>query len=494
MKYNLSVVVLVYNTAEYLHDCIDSLLSQSLKNIEIILVDDDSTDDSLLICREYEEKHENVTVIHQHNQGGAVAGNNGVKHATGEYVAIIDSDDIVPSNAYKTLFERAQENKADISIGKPMRLVSGKVVEIALDREKHVWQKDRVINSYVDFEAITSDGYYWNKIFKRDFVAKHKIRMPDGFLYADRTMVHSAYMHAKKIVITDQVVYLWRKRDATTANKSIIQSSGDLNNLKERLKSFEHENDIFMHNEDFCLNIAQDSISRLLFNIKNNLSNIQTKNFYLNEVGRFFRMFDLNSFSYLTPREKLLCFFISNKMEFELGYYLSQMWRPFPYNCENGKLYIKLPNTLTENVPDFILENRKLDSSNIRDSQVFSSGDEVLIQCIIREYSSKMDIKISLISDDELLELNTERFGDYYLARVDKSLLKENSNYYITVSDGLRDSIYLRRVNFEPKIKNNLLSGIFIRFTASAKYVRVKRVKFSLELLKKGLIRELKKF
>ncbi len=68
MKYNLSVVVLVYNTAEYLHDCIDSLLSQSLKNIEIILVDDDSTDDSLLICREYEEKHENVTVIHQHNQ------------------------------------------------------------------------------------------------------------------------------------------------------------------------------------------------------------------------------------------------------------------------------------------------------------------------------------------------------------------------------------------------------------------------------------------
>lgn len=493
MKYNLSVVVLVYNTAEYLHECIDSLLSQSLKNVEIILVDDDSTDDSLLICREYEDNHDNVKVIHQSNQGGAVAGNNGVKHATGEYVAIIDSDDVVPSNAYKLLFEQAQKNQADISIGKPMRLVSGKVVDIALDREKHVWQTERVINSYVDFEAITSDGYYWNKIFKRDFVTKHQIGMPDGFLYADRTMVHSAYLHAKKIAITNQVVYLWRKRDATTTNKSIIQSSGDLNNLKERLKSFEHENTIFSSNEEFCLNIAQDSISRLLFNINSNLSNNKTRDFYLNEVSQFFRMFDLSSMNSLTPREKLLCFFISEKMEFELGYYLNQMWKQFPYVYENGKLYSQLPITLTENLPTFIFENKKLESSNIRNSQFISSGNEVEIQCLIREYSSNMNIKIKLISDDELLELDTERFGDYYLARVDKSIFKENSNYYITVSDGLHDSIYLRRANFEPRMKNSLFSSIFIRFTASAKYVRVKKVKLSLELLKKGLRRGLKK-
>ena len=139
------------------------------------------------------------------------------------------------------------------------------------------------------------------------------------------------------------------------------------------------------------------------------------------------------------------------------------------------------------------LENKKLESVNIRNSQFIFSGNEFEIQCLIREYSSRMDIKIKLISDDELIELDTERFGDYYLARANKSMLKENSNYYITISDSLRDSVYLRRVNFEPKMKNSLFSGVLIRFTASAKYVRVKKVKFSLGLLKKGLMRGLKK-
>lgn len=493
MKYNLSVVVLVYNTAEYLHECIDSLLSQSLSDIEIILVDDDSTDDSLLICREYEEKHNNVKVIHQSNQGGAVAGNNGVKHATGEYVAIIDSDDIVPSNAYKILFEKAKINQADISMGKPMRLISGKLVEVPLDREKHVWRENRVLNSYSEFENIVSDCYYWNKIFKREFVEEFDIKMPPGILYADRVISHLAYLNARKIVITDEVVYHWRRREASAVSQSVTQSTRSINNFKQRLESFEHERELFSRDNKFSILVAEDSINRLLFNIGQITSDIEVREFYLTEVSNFFNKFEVSDFSNLTSVDKLLFYFVKEKMEFELGNYISRMWSMTPYLKNNKKLYSVLPYRNNRNIPDSVFENNILDIKNIRNSQLFVNNRNIEFQCLIRSYREDMDINISLVSNTHTISVKKEVLGDYYRAIIPLDLLLDNSNYYVVVSDGDSSSIYLRKSNFEPKMKNSLFSGVLIRFTASAKYVRVKKVKFSLGLLKKGLMRGLKK-
>ena len=88
-EYKLSVVVLVYNTEYYLEDCLDSLLNQTLDDMEIICVNDESTDNSLNILKQYARKYDNITIIDQKNQGGAVAGNNGLKIAKGEYVYLI---------------------------------------------------------------------------------------------------------------------------------------------------------------------------------------------------------------------------------------------------------------------------------------------------------------------------------------------------------------------------------------------------------------------
>ena len=96
-QYKLSVVVLVYNTENYLKECLDSLVNQSMPDLQIIAVNDESPDNSGEILNEYEKKYPNITVIHQKNSGGANAGNHGLKYATGEFITLMDSDDIFRS-------------------------------------------------------------------------------------------------------------------------------------------------------------------------------------------------------------------------------------------------------------------------------------------------------------------------------------------------------------------------------------------------------------
>lgn len=135
-NYKLSVVVLVYNTENYLRECLDSLINQTLKDIQIIIVNDESPDNSLEIIKEYQKNYSNIVLINQKNSGGAIAGNNGLTKATGEYVTIIDSDDIVPLYAYEKLYTEAKEKDSDIVIGKPNILIDGIQKEIIYKKKE----------------------------------------------------------------------------------------------------------------------------------------------------------------------------------------------------------------------------------------------------------------------------------------------------------------------------------------------------------------------
>lgn len=115
-KYRISVIIPVYNAEEYIHTCIDSLLNQILKDIEIIIVDDGSTDNSAEILDEYAQIYKNIKVIHQTNQGPAVARNVGLENASGEYIGFVDSDDYVANDFYEILYNTAIKNSIDIVI------------------------------------------------------------------------------------------------------------------------------------------------------------------------------------------------------------------------------------------------------------------------------------------------------------------------------------------------------------------------------------------
>ncbi|MGY0700883.1 glycosyltransferase family 2 protein [Bacillus subtilis] len=113
-KVKVSVIIPVYNGEKYLRECLDSVLGQTLKNIEVLIVDDGSTDSTRNILKCYEAVDERVKPIYQANQGPATARNNALKQARGEFVAFIDADDWIERETYATMYEAARENKADI--------------------------------------------------------------------------------------------------------------------------------------------------------------------------------------------------------------------------------------------------------------------------------------------------------------------------------------------------------------------------------------------
>lgn len=117
MKSKVSVIVPVYNVQKYLERCLDSLVNQTLSDIEIILVDDGSKDNSGEICDKYEKKYSNIKVIHKENAGLGYARNSGLEVATGEYIAFVDSDDYLDKDFYEKLYINAKNNNSDICFG-----------------------------------------------------------------------------------------------------------------------------------------------------------------------------------------------------------------------------------------------------------------------------------------------------------------------------------------------------------------------------------------
>ena len=208
-NYKLSAIVLVYNSEKYLRPCLDSIVNQTLDNMEIILVNDASTDDSLSICREYEQEFSNVRIINKkENDGLSVTANIGINSARGEYIILVDNDDIIPSYAYEKLYNKAKETNADVVTGKANLIIGDYQYEID-DYERLVWENEITINSAKEFLTIFHDVFYWNKVIKRSLIIDNDIKLPNGIkVYADRKFTHTVYTYAKKISIISDCVYL----------------------------------------------------------------------------------------------------------------------------------------------------------------------------------------------------------------------------------------------------------------------------------------------
>jgi glycosyltransferase involved in cell wall biosynthesis len=233
----LSIVVLVYNTAEYLPACFDSLLGQEYSPIEIIAIDDASTDNSLEICRAYEARHANFRCVSKPNEGGAVSGNLGIAMARGEYVALVDSDDLVMPAGYRLLMAEALATAADIVVGRAARLTGESISAVKFLYEPFVWSRRQVIASVSEFPDLMHDGFYWNKVFRLAFLREHRLGMVPGLLYADRPFVHRAYFLSQKTAIITDLVYLWRMRPLGVQQTSITQNKAVAANFNDRMRS-----------------------------------------------------------------------------------------------------------------------------------------------------------------------------------------------------------------------------------------------------------------
>lgn len=227
----ISVIVPVYNVEEYLKECLDSLVNQTLDGLEVIMMNDGSTDSSQLIMENYASEYENFKAYYKENGGLGQARNFGVKYATGEYIAFLDSDDYVAVDAYQKMYETAKKTGSDIVIGNVERFNSTKIYGSGL--HKKVFRETILATHITKNPELIYDTTAWNKLFKKSFWDEHQFQFPEGMLYEDLPVTIPAhYLSTSTDVIAD-VVYYWRARDGV--DKSITQKRHELNNFMDRL-------------------------------------------------------------------------------------------------------------------------------------------------------------------------------------------------------------------------------------------------------------------
>ncbi len=236
---DVSVILIGYNDARRLPNALASIQNQSLRSIEIIAVDDHSTDDSLAILESAAKLDPRIRVVQlTANSGGCSAPRNrGLELATGEFVMFCDSDDTLDRHACRNLVTAARSMNADLVVGAAERHL--------LDTgEKKIWWPElhsstRVIEQLGDCTDLLYDTISVNKIYRREFLRSHSITFPEGLLFEDQLFTLEAYLAAKRIGIIPEVVYRWNvvRTDATQSiAQSITQSRKDLRNLGDRIE------------------------------------------------------------------------------------------------------------------------------------------------------------------------------------------------------------------------------------------------------------------
>lgn len=240
-KVTLSVVVLSYNNEQYLEDCLSSIERQEIDSYEVLIVDDSSTDNSVSVIKEFIKDKPQFHLIEKPNSGGAISSQIGIAKAKGKYLALVDSDDVVADGAYKKLIARIEQDGSDFASGLPMKLTNAFMnTYLIAPHENNVFVEDKVLTTDEEKESFTNQVFYWNAVYRMDFIRENQIEMPANLLIADRIFVYKAAMRAKKISVLTDVVYFWRKK--TNDEKiSLTDQTAEFPMISDRCDSFQSQ-------------------------------------------------------------------------------------------------------------------------------------------------------------------------------------------------------------------------------------------------------------
>lgn len=206
----ISVIVPVYNVEEYLKKSIESILNQSFADFELILVNDGSTDESLLICNYYGQIDERVVIINKKNGGLSSARNAGLDVAKGKYICFIDSDDWIHTNMIKVLYQNMVDYNADISQCNLVKTRNEKITDsVSQSFRNRLYTNIEMLNRLHEGSNIIN-VIICNKLYKRELF--NHIRFPQGKIHEDEYVNYKLFYRAKKIICTNQKLYYYRQR------------------------------------------------------------------------------------------------------------------------------------------------------------------------------------------------------------------------------------------------------------------------------------------
>lgn len=240
----ISLIVPVYNSEKYLKKCIDSILNQTYSNFELILVDDGSVDKSPQICDDYARKDSRIVVIHQKNQGQAVARNKALDVCKGDYISFVDSDDYVHPQMLEVLMNTMQKSNAEIVV---CDYVQGYDTNFN-------WNDNDIVDDFTLFDGKTflsncligktgKNWLLWDKIYKKTVF--NDIRLPEGRIYEDNATVYKLIYGANKVAYSNNVLYYYFTNSESTVNKNFSPKHLDwLLVVEEMIEFFNFKNEV----------------------------------------------------------------------------------------------------------------------------------------------------------------------------------------------------------------------------------------------------------
>ena len=233
MEPKISIIVPVYNAELYINKCIDSILNQSFKDFELILVNDGSTDNSGRMCEEYGSKDNRIKVFHKENGGQATARNMGLDIAKGDYVGFIDSDDWIDPDMYKSLYDLCMDHNCDISnctsiiYFKNRTVINGKYPLIIHDRNQAMATM---------LEGKLYDEVLCTKLIKRTLL--NDIRFPIGIFYEDTAFTYQIIHKCNRLASLGEPKYHYIKHDDSTMDRAIRNLKIDAVKIYDEIYKF----------------------------------------------------------------------------------------------------------------------------------------------------------------------------------------------------------------------------------------------------------------
>ena len=257
MRPMVSIVVPIYNAEQYLRRCVDSILNQEYTDFELLLVNDGSTDASGDICEEYGDQDPRVIVIQKENTGVSDSRNRALDRARGKYLQFLDSDDWITPDATRLFVRAAEEYGCDMVISDFYRVVGERLSPKGDIEEEGVLTREEFAAHMMENPADFYYGVLWNKLYRRDIVEEHNLRMDTDINWCEDFMFNLEYIrYAKVFYALHAPIYYYVKRKGSLASQGINISK----TVKMKLNVFEYYNNFYKHvleEEDYEKNRLQ---------------------------------------------------------------------------------------------------------------------------------------------------------------------------------------------------------------------------------------------
>lgn len=284
MKKIVSVIIPVYNAEKTLEKTLNSLINQTYKNLEIILVNDGSTDNSREICENYQKKNVNIKLINKENEGPGKARESGLKYASGNYISFIDADDYIDINFYKIMTSKVEEDRADIvQCGYSLVDLKGNVIVPSKLKYQVVKGQYRCASLYVKQKNMTN--YLCNKLFSKELFSNIKFTK----LYAgeDACVLTQLYSNANKVVtIPDRLYYYVQTDNSLCRGKYSLKK---LDSVKAGEFMYNYHKNRFPDLADYYKLYICSNAGQCYCNLK--FSDIEQKEKYMQEMRKIFNKY-----------------------------------------------------------------------------------------------------------------------------------------------------------------------------------------------------------